>query len=66
MREPITEIEARLAQLQVPPDLISVHLKRLEKWRDTHRPKVKRHRLPATVFSANGHALVKRRKRPRR
>ena len=48
MREDSNSIANRLAALHVPPALISVHLKKLEKWRRNHPPKqpsLKRHRL---------------------
>ena len=46
MREDLNEIANRLADLRVPPALISVHVQRVAKWRQSHRkPSLKRHRL---------------------
>ena len=48
MRQDLNEIAIRLAQLHVPHNWISDHVKRVEKWRVTHPPKthsLKRHRL---------------------
>ena len=36
MREDLNEIANRLAALHVPPDLISNHVRKLEKWRRSH------------------------------
>ena len=57
MRAPITEIEARLVQLQVPPDLIAAHVRKLEKWRVAHPTIIKRKRLYEFVLTANGHVV---------
>ena len=46
MREDLNAIASRLANLGVPPDLISTHVARVQKWRLSHtKPSLKRHRL---------------------
>ena len=57
MRENLDAIKTRLQELQVPPDLIASHVRRVELWRLSHPPKLKRHRSYEFVLTANGHRV---------
>ena len=66
MREDTQSIADRLTQLQVPPSLISDHLRSLEKWRRSNPVKVKRRKLYDYVLNASGRQVVFVPKKPRR